>query len=195
LDGLEIAWLRSAFETYVVTVQGSARLRLETGELVELGYAGNNGHEYTPISKAMVEDGVIGRDDVSLQTLLQYFAAHPEQTYHYVWKNDRYVFFDQTEGGPYGSLNVPVTPFRSLATDKEVFPRAAVTFLKTDLPTSYEGTVVSKPCSGFALDQDTGGAIRAAGRCDVYMGIGPSAEALAGHTGSEGRLYYIFLRP
>ena len=195
LDGWEIAWLRSAFEAYVVTVQGSARLRLETGELYELGYAGNNGHPYTPISDAMIEDGIIGRKDRSLATLLRYFSDHPGQTHHYAWKNDRYVFFDRTTGGPFGSLNVPVTPFRSLATDKEVFPRAAITFLKTELPVAYEGTVVSKPCSGFALDQDTGGAIRAAGRCDVYMGIGPSAEALAGHTGSQGRLYYIFLRP
>ncbi|NLG42543.1 MAG: transglycosylase, partial [Phycisphaerae bacterium] len=40
----------------------------------------------------------------------------------------------------------------------------------------------------------TGGAIRAAGRCDVYMGIGPQAEATAGRTGAEGALYYIFVK-
>ena len=48
---------------------------------------------------------------------------------------------------------------------------------------------------GFALDQDTGGAIRAPGRCDVYMGQGDSAGRLAGQTYREGRLYYLFIKP
>ena len=48
---------------------------------------------------------------------------------------------------------------------------------------------------GFALDQDTGGAIRAAGRCDVYMGVGDRAGELAGGTYREGRLYYLFVKP
>ena len=77
LDGLEVAWLRDPFEAYVVTVQGSAKLRLADGSLYELGYAGNNGHEYTPVSAAMVADGVIGRNEISLQTLLKYFASIP----------------------------------------------------------------------------------------------------------------------
>jgi membrane-bound lytic murein transglycosylase A len=45
------------------------------------------------------------------------------------------------------------------------------------------------------LDQDTGGAIQAPGRADIYMGIGPSAEILAGGQYAEGRLYYFFLKP
>jgi len=50
------------------------------------------------------------------------------------------------------------------------------------------------PYTGFALDQDTGGAIRAPGRCDVYMGIGDDAGRLAGQTYQEGKLYYLFLK-
>jgi len=49
--------------------------------------------------------------------------------------------------------------------------------------------------TGFALDQDTGGAIRAAGRCDIYLGVGDDAGKLAGQTYQEGRLYYLFLKP
>lgn len=194
LDGLEIAWLKSPFEAYVVTVQGSAKLRLEDGSLYELGYAGNNGHEYTPVSTAMIADGVIRRNELSLQTLLRYFSEHPQQVYHYCWKNERYVFFREAPGGPFGSLNTPVTPYRSIATDKEVFPRACLSFLTTTLPMVYDGQVVEASYGGFALDQDTGGAIRAAGRCDVFMGVGPSAEAIAGRTGAEGALYYVFVR-
>ncbi len=195
LDGLEIAYLKSPFEAYVATVQGSAKLRLADGTLYELGYAANNGHEYTPVSKAMVENGVIRRDEVSLQRLLQYFSEHPDQIYPYCWKNDRYVFFQEVPGGPRGSLNEPVIPYRSIATDKQVFPRACLAFIKTLMPTAYGGQISQQPYAGFALDQDTGGAIRAAGRCDVYMGVGDQAAALAGRARAEGKLYYIFIKP
>ncbi len=194
LDGLEVAWLRSPFEAYVVTVQGSAKLKLSDGTIYELGYAGNNGHEYTPIGWKMVEDGAIRKEDVSLQTLLRYFKEHPDQVYRFAWQNDRYVFFKEAPGGPFGSLGVPVTPYRSLATDKQVFPRACLAFMVTNLPTVSGGQVTQAPYQCFACDQDTGGAIRAAGRADVFMGIGPEAEAVAGQTGSEGQLYYIFVK-
>ncbi len=194
LDGHEIAWMRSAFEAYVITVQGSARLRLADGSLYEIGYAGNNGHDYTAISKQMIQDGVIGRGDLSLQKLLAYFRDHPKQTFHYAWKNERYVFFQNTAGGPFGSLNTPVIAGRTVATDKTIFPRAALTFVDAELPARYDGQIVTQRRQLFTLDQDTGGAIRAAGRCDLYLGIGPDAEAVAGRTGSEGRLYYLFVR-
>jgi membrane-bound lytic murein transglycosylase A len=44
------------------------------------------------------------------------------------------------------------------------------------------------------LDQDTGGAIRTAGRADVYLGSGDEAEQVAGATRSEGQLYYFFVK-
>lgn len=194
LRGLELAWLKDPFEAYVVTVQGSARLRLADGTLWELGYAGNNGHEYTPIAEKMIADGVISRDQLSLQTLIRYFAAHPERVREYTSRNDRYVFFKESRGGPFGSLNVPVLPYRSIATDKQVFPRACLAFLDTRVPALTGDQVQVVPYAGFALDQDTGGAIRAAGRSDIYMGVGPKAEAVAGRTGAEGKLYYIFAK-
>jgi membrane-bound lytic murein transglycosylase A len=104
------------------------------------------------------------------------------------------VFFKKEDGPPRGSLNEPVTAFRSIATDKSIFPRGCLTFISTTLPQTRGGTVVNRLYSGFALDQDTGGAIRAAGRCDVYMGQGDTAGKLAGQTYQEGRLYYLFLK-
>jgi membrane-bound lytic murein transglycosylase A len=194
LEGCEIAWLKDPFEAYVVTVQGSTKLRLADGSLWELGYAGNNGHDYVSVGQRLVEDGVIDRDELSLQAMLAHFEAHPEQVATYCWQNPRFVFFHETTGGPFGSINVPVTPFRSLATDKSVFPRACLAFIDTQLPTWDGNRVLTAPRAMFVLDQDTGGAIRAAGRSDLYMGVGPSAEALAGRTGSEGALYYLFVR-
>jgi membrane-bound lytic murein transglycosylase A len=67
--------------------------------------------------------------------------------------------------------------------------------LSTLLPTRQGSAIADVPFSGFALDQDSGGAIRAAGRCDLYLGIGPEAGELAGRAQNEGKLYYLFLKP
>lgn len=201
LEGLEIAWLKDPFQAYVVSIQGSAKLRLADGSLWELGYAGNNGHEYTPVAKAMIEEGKIKKEELSLQVLLDYFARNPQDVNKYCWQNPRYVFFQETKGGPYGSINVPVTPYRSIAVDKKVFPRGCLAFVDTTLPridtsgsTDGRGPIRQMPYAEFILDQDTGGAIQAAGRGDIYMGTGEGAEALAGRTGAEGKLYYIFVK-
>jgi len=193
LAGQELVWLKNRFEAYVITVQGSARLRLRDGRILEVGYAGNNGYEYTSPGRQMLADGVIRPEELNIKRLKAYFDANPQAMDKYLWLNQRYVFFTETAGGPFGSLNVPVTPFRTIATDKAVYPAAMPAFL--DVPVPVNETGQTRPFRGFMLDQDTGGAIRAAGRCDIYMGVGPEAERIAGHQLYEGRLYYLAVKP
>lgn len=195
LAGTELVYLADPFDAYVAHVQGSAQLRLPDGKMVTVGYAANNGHEYVSIGKELVREGKIAAGRLNLQTMMDYFRANPQDTYEYTWRNPRYVFFAFNEGAPRGSLNEPVTPMRTIATDKAIFPRASLAMVVTELPRSYYGAVQMILYTGFAVDQDTGGAIRAAGRCDLYMGIGPDAGQLAGFTQKEGRLYYLFLKP
>jgi membrane-bound lytic murein transglycosylase A len=195
LAGQELCWLTSRWEAYVVTVQGSGRLRLPDGSIYEVGYAGHNGYDYVSVGQRMVTDGLIPADQVSLKTLGAYFDAHPQDMDKYLSTNPRTVFFEERPGGPWGSLNEPVTALATIATDKEqhdIYPRAMPAFLNVAL-TMPDGTPA--PANGFYLDQDTGGAIRAAGRCDIYMGIGQSAEDLAGRELNEGQLYYIAVKP
>lgn len=194
LEGTEVAWLKDPFEAYVVTVQGSAKLRLADGSLYELGYAGNNGHEYASIAKKMIDDGALNKSQLSLQAMINYFRQHPDKVYPYTWQNDRTVFFKPSSGGPFGSLGEPVTPYRSIATDKTVFPRGCLSFVNTSMWVETGGQLHEEPRASFMCDQDTGGAIRAAGRCDIYMGTGATAEALSGRMGAEGGLYYIFVK-
>jgi membrane-bound lytic murein transglycosylase A len=193
LAGQELVWLRSRWDAYVITIQGSARLRLndQGGRIFEIGYAGNNGHEYTSPGKQMLADGVITRDQLTLRGLRDYFSANPAAMDKYLHLNERYVFFTERPGGPFGSLNVPVTPFSSIATDKSVYPRAMPAFVIAPIPSTTGGII---PYRGFMLDQDTGGAIRAAGRADIYMGVGPQAEFLAGQQLHAGALYYIAVK-
>jgi len=194
LRGMELAWLGDPFEVYIAHVQGSAKVRQPDGELITVGYAANNGYEYKSVSKELVKDGRIGSDQLSLSAMIDYFKRYKEFVDTYVQRNPRFVFFKREDGAPRGSLNEPVTAFRSIATDKSIFPRGCLTFISTILPQSRGGTVSNQFYSGFALDQDTGGAIRAAGRCDIYMGQGNDAGKLAGQTYQEGKLYYLFLK-
>ena len=194
LEGTELVWLGDPFEVYITHVQGSAKIRLPDGELITVGYAANNGHEYKSVSKELVKDGRISGEQMSLFAMIDYFKRNKDQVDMYVRRNPRFVFFKIEDGPPRGSLNEPVTAFRSIATDKSIFPRGCLTFISTTLPRAGGGTVANQLYSGFALDQDTGGAIRAAGRCDVYMGQGETAGKLAGQTYQEGRLYYLFLK-
>jgi membrane-bound lytic murein transglycosylase A len=195
LKGKEIMWLADPFEVYLVHVQGSAKIRQPDGSFMGIGYAANNGHEYISVAQQMIQDGKIPKDQMSLSAMIAYFKAHPGEMTDYISRNPRFVFFRNEDGQPRGSINEPVTALRSIATDKSVYPRACLAFLSTALPQANGSGVSQARYQGFALDQDTGGAIRAPGRCDVYMGQGDAAGKLAGQTYREGRLYYLFIKP
>jgi membrane-bound lytic murein transglycosylase A len=195
LKGQELVWLDDPFKAYIAHVQGSVKIQLAPGQIITVGYAANNGHEYQSIAKMLIDEGRIPSDRMSLGAMIDYFGKHPNEVDKYVRRNPRFVFFQLGVGSPRGSLNEPVLPWRTIATDKSIFPRACLAYLVTTLPQVGLNDIAKKPYSGFALDQDTGGAIRAAGRCDIYMGEGDQAGRLAGQTYQEGRLYYLFLKP
>ncbi len=194
LAGTELIWLGDPFEVYIAHVQGSAKIRLPNGKLTGVGYTASNGQEYKSLSKAMVEQGKIDGKQMSLSAMIDYFKKNPNDVSNYTKMNPRFVFFEIEKGEPRGSLNEEVTPYRSIATDKTIFPPACLAFISTKLPFEKGGTISDRPYTGFTLDQDTGGAIRAAGRCDIYMGQGDKAGTLAGRTYQEGRLYYLFVK-
>jgi len=195
LKGLELVCLSDPFEVFIVQVQGSAKLRMPDGQLVTYGYTATNGLEYNSVRNEMVKQGLLPKT-AGLRDMISYFKAHPQQVQQYTWLNPRFVFFDQVQGEVRGCLNEPVTAMRTIATDKDVYPRACLAFLDiSKLPRKLVGTIEDLPYKGFALDQDAGGAIRAPGRCDVYMGVGDTAGEMAGRAQEEGFLYYLFLKP
>jgi membrane-bound lytic murein transglycosylase A len=195
LRGRELIWLTDPFEVYIAHVQGSAKIKLPGGKITTVGYAANNGHEYKSIVQALIKDGKISSSKMSLAAMIAYFKNHPADIAKYTRMNPRFVFFRKEQGKPRGSLNEPVTSMRTIATDKSIFPRGCLAFISTTLPQVKNDRVILRPYSGFALDQDTGGAIRAPGRCDIYMGQGIKASERAGWTYQEGKLYYLFLKP
>ncbi|MBI5367323.1 MAG: MltA domain-containing protein [Planctomycetes bacterium] len=194
-QGLELVWLADPLEVYIVHVQGSARVDLPDGRQIKIGYAGKTDRPYKSVGLALVQDGKFAKSELSLTRIKQYFHEHPEDLPRYLNQNESYVFFTENQGGPFGSLGVPVTRQRTIATDKQVYPRGNVAFLQTTVPVLDAGrNLLPMAFNRFVLDQDTGGAIRSAGRCDIFLGTGPDAELLAGHTTYEGRMYYVFLK-
>jgi len=187
LKGQELVWLADPIDAYLAHVNGSAFIELADGSLYRLGYAGKNGRNYTSLGKELEGDGKIPRGQASLRTIRAWAAsASSEELGEYLNRNQSYVFFTPIEGTPHGSLDVEVTANRSLATDKSLFPRGALVFAS--------GPKEDLTVNRFLFDQDTGGAIRTAGRADLYLGIGPEAEDMAGRTKVEGQLYYLFLK-
>ncbi len=191
LAGQELAWLADPFEAYVVRIQGSAKLRLPEGAVIDVGYNGTSGHQYRGIGAQLAADGKIPKDKLNFFSMRAYFRANPQDVPVYAAKNPRHVFFAVTSGGPFGSLNQPVTTDISVATNKAIFPPASVMLVQT---TVQDGQGRSHPYCSLRLDQDTGGAMRAPGRADLYMGVGDGAEQRAGVQEYEGRMWYLILK-
>jgi membrane-bound lytic murein transglycosylase A len=194
LAGYELIWLSSAFEVYICEVNGSAKLILPDNSVKYVGYAGKTGREYVGLGTSLVNAGVITKRQRNLPTIKALYQRDAALVQQYIDKNENMVFFQMYDGKnwPAGSLGVPVTDYATVATDKKIFPRGLVMLFDTQVA-DYAGRM--RDFDQFMMDQDTGGAIRAAGRADIYMGIGAAAEILAGNQYAEGTFYYFVLKP
>jgi membrane-bound lytic murein transglycosylase A len=194
LAGTELVWVATSLDAFIIHVNGSAKIMLPDNSIMYIGYAGKTDREYFGLGKALVDAGVIPREKLSLAAIRREFQRDPALIERYMAKNESYVFFTEYDGKnwPAGSLGVKVHEKASLATDKKIFPRGGVVVVDTTTPT-LSGR--RERFLRFMLDQDTGGAIRAAGRADIYMGVGAAAELLAGGQLHDGKLFYLILKP
>lgn len=198
--GLELCYLTDYLDQFLFHVQGGGFVSLPDGRFLRLNYAGKNGHPYRSIGRVLVDEGIIAKEDLNLPKVLEYLRSHPGEMERVCFMNESYVFYqaDKTiypslspEIFPHGVLDFPVTPKRSIATDKRHFPGGALCYV------AGGKALVGQPAqklAAFALDQDTGGAI-VDGHIDFFAGAGPEAEALAGLMNDPtGRLYFLVLR-
>ncbi|MBL9033704.1 MAG: MltA domain-containing protein [Rhodospirillaceae bacterium] len=188
--GLELLWVSDPVDAFFLQVQGSGRVRLPDDTIVRVGFAGTNERGYVSIGRAMVDAGIMTKEEVTLQTIRAYLAAHPDEVMDWLHKNPRYVFFRElgpsAESGPIGALNVPLVPGRSVAIDPD--------FVSLGLPLWLNTT---RPDTGGALQrlvvaQDKGGAIKGPGRIDLFWGAGEEAELLAGEMKQSG-VYWVIV--
>jgi membrane-bound lytic murein transglycosylase A len=196
LSGYEIVWLRDRLEAFLVQVQGSARLQLTDGRTMTVGYGGSTDYPYTSIGGELVKEGVFTKEELTLPKLIAYFQAHPETLDRYISRNNRFIFLHETEGQPpMGSLGVPVTGDRSIATDKSIMPPGALALIVAPIPyPNQAGELETRLVSRYVLDQDTGSAIKGTGRVDIFLGSGKLAGDRAGLLNGTGQLYYLLLK-
>ncbi|HET9915485.1 MAG TPA: MltA domain-containing protein, partial [Candidatus Binatia bacterium] len=193
---LEIAWVKDPIDLFFLHIQGSGLLRLRDGREVTVGYAAQNALPYRSIGRLLIDNGKVPKEEMSMQRLRRYLTENPAEQDEVFAYNESYVFFRLIDGGPQGSLGVPVTAGRSIATDARLFPRAALALMQTDIPIiGALGELAGwRPVTRFVVNQDTGGAIRGLQRADYYFGTGEEAGARAGYMNRPGRLYFLVLK-
>jgi len=177
LRGRELIWVDDPVDAFFLQVQGSGRVRLDSGELVRVGYADQNGHAYRSVGRLLVERGELTLDQASMQGIRAWGQRNPQKLAALLNENPSYVFFRELpagDGGPPGSLGVPLSNGRSLAVDPRAVPLGAPVFVSSTWP----GT--ARPLNRLMAAQDTGGAIRGAVRADYFWGFGEEAGELAG---------------
>ncbi len=196
LRGSELVWMRDRLEAFLIQVQGSARLNLTDRTTMTIGVAGLTDQPYTGIGRELVKDNKLKLENLNLPNVLKYFEQNPKDLNIYLPRNRRFVFFRDTKGAPaLGSLAVPVTGGRSIATDKSLMPPGALALLQTQLPiANTKQQFEPRSATRFVLDQDTGGAIVGSGRVDIFMGTGAIAGTQAGLVNATGQLYYLLLK-
>ena len=192
-----LAWLDDPVDLFFLQIQGSGKVYLDTGQMLNVHYHTSNGHPYRSIGKLLIDEGKIPRAEMSMQAIRAYLKNNPHEVQRILNYNPSYVFFKIEPEGPIGYLSVRLTPGRSIALDRRIFPPAALTFISTRQPFINGGNEIDRwaDFSGFALNQDTGGAIRGPGRADVFWGNGPYAEIAAGHLQHHGALFFLVLKP
>ena len=192
-----LAWVKDPVDVFFLQIQGSGKVFLDTGQVVNVHYHGTNGRPYRAIGALLIQEQIIPKEEMSMQKIRAYLHAHPEEMAAVFNYNPSYVFFKLESEGPLGYINVLLTPGRSIALDRRIFPPAALAFIQTKKPVVDSAGQIDSwtDFSRFVLNQDTGGAIRGPGRADLFWGNGPYAEIAAGHLKHTGKLYFLILKP
>lgn len=180
-QGKELAYLDKV-DAFFIHVQGSARLRLNDGSVMRVGYAGKTGHPYTSIARELVLEGRGQPEDFTMAGLRQWLRDHPQEVDGLLRRNRSYIFFREmtelsADQGPVGALGLPLVPGRSLAVDPEHVRYGLPVFLSGQAP-GPDGTLA--PLHRLVIADDTGSAIKGAGRGDLFTGSGDEAGHLAG---------------
>ncbi len=181
-------WVENPIESFFLEIQGSGIIEFEDGSTTQVGYADQNGHPYRSMGLALIRQGELKRNRVSMQSIKYWAKKNKRKLQKFLNANPSTVFFRELPQGlpsPIGALGVPISSERSVAIDQKFIPLGAPIFLSTTEPNSK----VSLDKLMFA--QDTGGAINGGVRADFYWGQGKSAGAKAGKMKQSGEIWVM----
>jgi membrane-bound lytic murein transglycosylase A len=188
--GLELAYLADPVDVFFIHIQGSARLRLPDGTIMRVSYVAKSGHPYTAIGPVLAQRGALQPDNVTMETIRAWLAAHSAERDQILATNRSYIFFQLSPAGdphqgPIGAAKVPLTAGHSLAVDRQLHSFHAPVWVETREPS---GAAFNR----LMIAQDTGSAIIGGARGDIFFGSGDTAGAAAGAMNATGR-FVLFL--
>nr|WP_037489245.1 murein transglycosylase A [Sphingomonas phyllosphaerae] len=171
-------------ELFFLQVQGSGFIRLDEGGVLRIGYDTQNGRDYTGIGALMKSRGLLGPGQSSMQGIVAWLHAHPDEGRAIMRENKSYVFFRELTGAPQGALGLPVSGGATVAADPKFVPLGAPVLLSMD----------RTDANGIWIAQDTGGAIKGSNRFDTFWGAGEEARAIAGGMSARGTAFVLLPR-
>ncbi len=192
---LEICYVKNPVDAFFAQIQGSTRVKLDTGKLLRLNYVASNGQPYTPVGKFLIDRGIVSKEEMSMDKIREFMEANPDEGRELRRKNRSFVFFQETPLGAQdecvGAQGVALTPGRSLAVDKHIHVYGTPIWVDAALPIDSE-----KPETKFQrllFAQDTGSAIVGPARADIYFGHGEEISHVAGRIKQFGK--FVMLVP
>lgn len=179
-------WIDNPVDVFFLQVQGSGVITLPDGTTQRVGYDGQNGYPYTAIGKELIARGELTKDTVSMQSIRAWLASHPSEAAAVMQKNQSYVFFKKLDTtGPVGGEGIVLTPERSMAVDRTIWPYGVPLFIAAKSPDT------DQDLQQLMVAQDTGGAIIGVVRGDFFWGYGEQAAHRAGLMKSSGVLWAL----
>ncbi len=195
--GLEIAWAKDLLDVYFLQVQGSGWMDMTgTTQTLHIRYAGDNGRPYKSVGKRLIDSGAMSQENFSRDRMVSYLHSLPEKKMRdALYHNPRYIFFEVVSATNLtrGSLSVPLTPGRSIASDPKLFPPGALAWINTTIASAPQNgkSWSSKKLERFVLNQDEGGAIKGPARIDYFLGRGKEAEDISQRLWNPGSIYFL----
>jgi membrane-bound lytic murein transglycosylase A len=180
-----IAYVDDKFDLFFLHIQGSGKIKLDTGETINIGYAEQNGWPYVSIGAYLIQKNYITKDEMSVQAMKDFFKANPKIMDDVFRSNPSYVFFKISDNGATGALNTVLTARRNLAVDRSYIPLGMPVFLSTKNP------VTKEPLNQLMVAADVGGAIKGEIRADFFWGFGDDAFHYAGRMKEKGKMYVL----
>lgn len=180
-----IAYVDDKYDLFSLHIQGSGKIQLENGKIINVGYAQQNGWPFRGIGTYMLEKGYVSRNELSIQGMKKFFIKNPNKIDEVLNINDSFIFFRVSSLGASGSLGSVLTAKRNLAVDKEFIPLGMPVFLNTKNP------VTKEPINQLMVAADVGGAIKGEIRADFFWGFGKEAFEYAGRMKKKGKMYIL----
>jgi membrane-bound lytic murein transglycosylase A len=168
IDAPVLVYVDSRVDAFFLHIQGSGKVILEEGGVLNLGYANQNGHPYRAIGRIMKERGYLS--EVSMQTIRTFLYENPKKQDEILYTNPSYVFFESRNQGATGASGVQLIADASVAVDKRYIPLGMPLLIQTQ----------NEFISPWVVAQDVGGAIKGEARLDYFFGGGEEAAKKAG---------------